>query len=258
MAANRSLEYKVIAQEMLNLSHTGFGQVAHSGLKNRWLENGLFESQPKLRASPRFLCSSIDAMQDVDAMQDLELDNLDDRSGWTGDAIGRRDRAIARGLHHIGELTDWDYGEAWIPSPEGPILELHPACYITSRRSPSEVRAIEQFRICTGGLTFPPNVGLPGRVWASRQSEWLADAASQSERIFLRHHIAKAFGIKAGFGVPVLAPNADIDSSESVLAVLAFFRLEADADPSLTEPVSMAAMQLGAELASLLRDNSSQ
>ncbi|HEY9614516.1 GAF domain-containing protein [Allocoleopsis sp.] len=123
-------------------------------------------------------------------------------------------------LHNICEFTHWDYGEVWIPCKEGTILELYSAFYITPHRSNAQIDALEQFRICTKGFTFPPGVGLPGRVWSSQQPEWLPDACSVSERVFLRNQIAKAFGVKTGFGIPLVV-------SDRVLAVLVFFMLDA-------------------------------
>jgi hypothetical protein len=142
-------------------------------------------------------------------------------------------------LNTICEFTHWDYGEAWIPSQEGTILELHSAFYITPHRSYAQVDALEQFRTCTQGFTFPPGVGLPGRVWSSQQAEWLPNASSVSERVFLRHHIAKAFGLKTGFGVPVLV-------NHRMLAVLVFFMLDAcEEDKQLTEVVATILTQIG-------------
>ncbi|NJP10892.1 MAG: GAF domain-containing protein [Leptolyngbyaceae cyanobacterium RU_5_1] len=150
--------------------------------------------------------------------------------------------ALDNVLSIICEFTGWDYGEAWIPFKEGRILELHPVCYISPHRSDADRYALEQFRNCTKGLTFPYNVGLPGRVWASQRIEWLNNPASQSERIFLRHHIAKAFGVKTGFGVPVLA-------GDRVLAVLAFFMLDSPMeDKGLTELISTLTNQIGNKL----------
>jgi hypothetical protein len=60
-----------------------------------------------------------------------------------------------------------------------------------------------------------------------------------SERVFLRHHIAKAFGLKTGFGVPVLV-------NHRMLAVLVFFMLDAcEEDKQLTEVVATILTQIG-------------
>jgi hypothetical protein len=47
--------------------------------------------------------------------------------------------------------------------------------------------------------------GLPGRIARSRYPEWIEDVSAQTENYFLRNQIARAFGIRAGFGFPVYA-----------------------------------------------------
>ena len=124
--------------------------------------------------------------------------------------------ALEATLVHLCETAKWDYGEIWIPAATGNVLELHPTAYITAARNPATTIALEQFWDCTRGLVFPPNVGLPGRVWVSQRAEWLADATAPSEREFLRHYIAKALGVKTGLGIPVLIDRR-------VVAVFVFF-----------------------------------
>jgi signal transduction protein with GAF and PtsI domain len=108
------------------------------------------------------------------------------------------------------------------------------------------VLALKQFRYCSEAFILSPDVGLPGRVYSSQQSEWLSDASAQSETYFLRNQIAKAFGIKAGFGVPILI-NCE------VVVVLVFFMLEVRAeDKQLIEFTQAAATQLGELLSRFL------
>jgi GAF domain-containing protein len=59
------------------------------------------------------------------------------------------------------------------------------------------------------------------------------------ETYFLRHYIAKAYGVRTGLGVPIIANN-------QVLAVLVFFMLSIRSeDKELVELVTAAATQLG-------------
>jgi len=147
--------------------------------------------------------------------------------------------ALTVALSQVCEFTGWDYGEAWIPSLEGTILELCPAWYKNTHGDKAYMFCLEQFRLCSEGLIFPKAIGLPGRVWSSQQPEWIADASAQSETFFLRNQIAQAFGIKAGFGVPIIADY-------QVLAVLVFFLSEArEPDRRLVELIVAAAKQLG-------------
>lgn len=149
-------------------------------------------------------------------------------------------------LLQICQVTNWNYGEAWIPSENGAVAELSPVWHIDASSCSTSILNLEQFRLCSESLVFPPTIGLPGRVWASRQPEWVADASAQSETYFLRNQIAKAFGVKAGFGIPIL-------TEQQVLAVLVFFMLEArQENKQLVELVVAVSLQLGPLLQAFL------
>ncbi|MEG3957972.1 adenylate/guanylate cyclase domain-containing protein [Microcoleus sp. herbarium2] len=113
-------------------------------------------------------------------------------------------------LHQVGETIRWDVGEAWIPDAEGTVLQSAPGWYASNAR-------MDSFRSESEQLTFAMNIGLPGRVWASKQPEWVEDI-SQGYPHFLQSQIALELGFKAGFGVPILV-------GDEVLAVLVFFKL---------------------------------
>ncbi|MEG5060117.1 adenylate/guanylate cyclase domain-containing protein [Microcoleus sp. A2-C5] len=113
-------------------------------------------------------------------------------------------------LHQVGETIGWDLGEAWIPNSKGTALQSARGWYASSAN-------MESFRTQSEQLTFPMNIGLPGRVWASKQPEWVEDI-SQGYPLFIRSKIALDIGFKAGFGVPILV-------GDEVLAVLVFFKI---------------------------------
>jgi adenylate cyclase len=113
-------------------------------------------------------------------------------------------------LHQVGQTIRWDVGEAWIPDAEGTVLQSAPGWYASNAR-------MDSFRSESEKLTFARNIGLPGRVWASKQPEWVEDI-SQGYPHFLQSQIALELGFKAGFGVPILV-------GDEVLAVLVFFKL---------------------------------
>ena len=121
---------------------------------------------------------------------------------------------LYKAIKLVCKTGEWDYGEAWIPS--GDILELSPVWY-----SRPDSEAIEKFRLCSEAFVIPPNQGLPGRVWAKGQPEWIVDVSARSETYFLRNQIAKACGVKAGFGIPVKCER-------QVIVVLVFFMGTAD------------------------------
>ncbi len=146
---------------------------------------------------------------------------------------------LTQALGHVCELTHWDYGEVWMPNSDGTILQLSPASYINTDQSKVSIFALEQFKLCSQAFILSPGVGLPGRVYLSQQPEWIDDVSVQSETYFLRHYIAKAFGVKTGLGVPII-------SNDRVLAILVFFMLSVRSqDKQLVELVTAVATWLG-------------
>ena len=126
-------------------------------------------------------------------------------------------KGLAYALKAICEFARWDYGEAWVPSEEGTILEISPVWYVNSSIDSVTVNSLEIFRFCSEGFVMPPKVGLPGRVWLSHQAEWISNLSTQSEGYFLRNKIAKACGIKTGLAIPLFI-------NHEVGAVLTFFK----------------------------------
>ncbi|MEG4169771.1 MULTISPECIES: adenylate/guanylate cyclase domain-containing protein [unclassified Microcoleus] len=131
----------------------------------------------------------------------------------------------------ICKTIEWNLGEAWIPCSEG-FLKCATGRYVSDL-------SFAQFRQTSWQLTFAPGVGLPGRIWQSQQSEWIEDVSTAPEQVFLRAEIARNVGLKAAFGVPIVADN-------QVLAILIFYREKVlKCQPRLLELVSAVATQLG-------------
>ncbi|WP_293337458.1 adenylate/guanylate cyclase domain-containing protein [Microcoleus sp. CAWBG58] len=131
----------------------------------------------------------------------------------------------------ICQTIEWNLGEAWIPNSDG-VLRCARGRYVSDS-------SFAQFRQTSWQLTFAPGVGLPGRIWQSQQSEWIEDVSTASEQVFLRSEIAVNVGLKAAFGLPILADN-------QVLAILIFYREKVlESQPRLLELVSAVATQLG-------------
>lgn len=162
-------------------------------------------------------------------------------------------------LRQVCEATGWSYGEAWIPNPDtGTLLQCSPAWYnadscqnYPQERAPVDINLISQeaslkkFRRISETLTFPPDSGLPGRVWLSGQPEWIQDVSGSPATQFLRAQIARGVGFKAGLGIPIIS-NVPETKSSKTLAVLVFFMFAShQEDKHLVELISMAATQLG-------------
>lgn len=175
--------------------------------------------------------------------------------------------ALSVTLRTVCELTKWEYGEAWLPCSQ--ILECSPAWYGNT--------ATEKFRQEREKLTFSLNIGLPGRVWASQQPEWIEDISMQTDSFVVRTQAYDA-GIKTGFAVPIIinenvvnkeyssdclhqvmpcvseqskiidlgTRNAIQSSNQRVLAILTFFFTQSSGtDKHWAELVTTVAMQLG-------------
>ncbi|BAY09561.1 PAS domain S-box protein [Calothrix sp. NIES-2098] len=140
--------------------------------------------------------------------------------------------ALALVLRLICHNISWDFGEAWLPSDDGNILEHSLSWY-------GEQNTLEEFWLESKTLKLTLGEDLPGRVWQNKQPEWIEDVSHVSQPVFLRSPQALKVGLKAVFGVPILAGN-------KVLAVLVFFKSSSvSVDKRLLLLVGAVAAQLG-------------
>jgi hypothetical protein len=121
-------------------------------------------------------------------------------------------------LGEVCEATAWEYGEVWTVAANQRILELNPTWRIKSQLSNDRRRDWGHFYLCSKEFILHFGEGLPGRTWISQTPQWIANVSAESESYFLRNQIAKAFGVKAGFGIPV--------ETRQLQVVLAFFMSE--------------------------------
>jgi len=184
---------------------------------------------------PKSFFFVIEMTEDKRVEPEIQLQALSQAISESPDFVS----ALTIALSKVCELTNCDYAEAWIPYKDTKLLELSPAWYINTHKGSAYLSTLEQFRLCSEAFILSPGIGLPGRVWSSQQPEWICDVSAESETYFLRNHIAKAFGIKAGFGIPVLGNH------QGKSAVLVFFMLEArEVDKQLVDLAQAAATQL--------------
>ena len=138
--------------------------------------------------------------------------------------------ALVVTLEKVCIATGWVYGEAWIPDQEGKQLVRDHAFY-------SKVESLKRFSELSGAYTFPPGVGLPGRVWSLKQPVWVRNVTVDPN--YPRAPIAKEVGLQAAIGFPVF-------SDKEMVAVLVFYMLEAlERDERLVGFVSSVVVQLG-------------
>jgi len=133
-------------------------------------------------------------------------------------------------LRKVCETTGWVLGEAWVPRSDGSHLEFSSAWY-------TSIEGLEKFIKASEEFTFASGVGLPGRVWATKQPIWIRDVTLDAN--FPRAQIAGEVGLKAAAGIPVPA-------GDEVIAVLDFFvREPREGDERFIRLVSAVAAQLG-------------
>lgn len=150
---------------------------------------------------------------------------------------GDLNEALAAALQRICHLTGWVYGEAWLPSSDGSVLERSPVWC-------SSVNGLEKFHHYSKVFTFPPGKGLPGRVWVSKKPLWIKDVTQDAN--YLRISLAREAGLKTGLAVPIVAEN-------EVLSVIVFYMNESRAeDESFVRLVSAVGAQLGSVIRSKL------
>ncbi len=139
--------------------------------------------------------------------------------------------AMQIALEKVCEATGWNYAEAWVQGKDKKLVCSN-VWYISDG-------SLEKFRKFSEGFTFSLGEGIPGRVWLSRQPEWIPDVSLMKATIFPRVTAVKEAGLKAGLGVPIIADG-------KVLAVLVFFMFEPrKKDERLVSIVSAVATELG-------------
>ncbi|MBI3089585.1 MAG: PAS domain S-box protein [Candidatus Tectomicrobia bacterium] len=175
-------------------------------------------------------------LRDIGARLRVEAE-ADLLHGITRDLAACEDfRAALRvAVSRICKATGWDYGAAWAPDRDGQLLERE-AFYCCGDD------ATEEFARQSGAFKFSCGAGLPGRVWASRRPEWIADVAQLNEADFPRRTLAENAGLKGAFAAPV-------GTDDQFLAVLVFFSQKIQAeDQWLLAMVSAVTAQVASAL----------
>ncbi|MGH9669335.1 MAG: response regulator [Terriglobales bacterium] len=138
--------------------------------------------------------------------------------------------ATPRVLEAICKILDWEHGALWSVDREAGLLR----CVETWHRPGVQFTAFETLSRQT---TFPPGVGLPGRVWASGKPAWIPDVTEDTN--FPRAPVAATEGLRAAFGFPILL-------GPGVLGVMEFFSREIrEPDEELLKMLATIGSQVG-------------
>jgi PAS domain S-box-containing protein len=135
-----------------------------------------------------------------------------------------------RVLRAVGECLGWDVGVLWRVDREAEVLR----CVELWHRASIEV---SEFERVSRDLAFAPGLGLPGRVWASLEPEYIADVVLDGN--FPRGPIAEREGLHEAFGFPILLGG-------EVLGVIEFFSREiSQPDQELLNVLATIGSQIG-------------
>jgi len=122
------------------------------------------------------------------------------------------DDALKVTIRQLCPMIGWDLGEAWIPNHKSSQLEYSCGWYTSEKN-------LKIFVEQSKTLTLAPNEGLPGRIWAAKQLEWIEDFSSELNPISIRQQTALEVGLKTALGIPILI-------NDKVLAILVFYKTQ--------------------------------
>jgi PAS domain S-box-containing protein len=113
-------------------------------------------------------------------------------------------------LQAVCESVDWQLGAFWNVDKQANLLRCVDI-WSAPTFNPSEFTAV------MGVMTFPPGIGLPGRVWESRKPSWIDDIVV--DKNFPRLPFAPSSGLHGAFAFPILL-------ADEVTGVIEFFSRE--------------------------------
>jgi PAS domain S-box-containing protein len=140
------------------------------------------------------------------------------------------EEATPRILQAVCECLVWDLGALWRHDREAGVLRCvevwHP-----------ESIAVPEFGAASRESTLEPGIGLPGRVWSTREPAFIPDVVHDPD--FVRAPVAGREGLHAAFGVPILLGG-------EVLGVMEFFSREVrQPDRDLINVMATIGSQIG-------------
>lgn len=161
---------------------------------------------------------------------EMERDLLQDLSLAISEAEDLKS-ALNTAIKKICEVTEWRFGEAWVPNHEKTAFE-----FVNVWDKWGE--DINKFIEFSKGVIFRSGEGLPGRIWATKKPEWVRDLSVNGEG-YLRADSALKADLRSGFGIPIIA-------GDEVIAVIVFYMQESrEEDAHLVDLVSSVAVQIG-------------
>ena len=133
-------------------------------------------------------------------------------------------------LQAICDSVEWELGLIWNVDKQANLLRC-----IEMWHEPTV--DVAEFKAVSKVMTFPPGIGLPGRVWAGGEPAWIPDVMQDVN--FPRVPIAKTTGLHGAFAFPILFGG-------EVTGVIEFFsRKVREPDDDLLRMMSALGSQIG-------------
>jgi PAS domain S-box-containing protein len=133
-------------------------------------------------------------------------------------------------LPAVCDCLRWDFGSLWIVENKKNVLK----CVEHWARPGLKLK---EFATATRAAIFEPGVGLPGRVWRSGKSAWVADVLADTN--FPRLTIAARCGLHSALAAPIVL-------GKKTLGVVEFFsRNIREPDTDLLEMFAALGSQIG-------------
>jgi len=133
-------------------------------------------------------------------------------------------------LQSLCESLEWDVGVLWTVERKTDKLRCSEMWHTPSVEIP-------EFEALTRQITFSPQVGLPGTVYATKAPLWITNVVSNAN--FPRAAVAAKEKLHGAFGFPILAGN-------TILGVIEFFCHEIQpADDDLLKLMASIGEQIG-------------
>jgi PAS domain S-box-containing protein len=140
------------------------------------------------------------------------------------------EEATEKILQAVCECLAWDVGALWIVDREVGVLRCVEFWH-------KETVAVPQFEAITRESIFAPGIGLPGRVWSSREPAYIPDVVHDAN--FFRASVAAREGLHAALAFPILLGT-------DVLGVIDFFSHEIrQPDQELLNMMAALGSQIG-------------
>ncbi|MBM3847544.1 MAG: PAS domain S-box protein, partial [Verrucomicrobia bacterium] len=138
--------------------------------------------------------------------------------------------ALAAALEVICSTLNWTVGDAWRRDREAEVLRYEASWQQTAAE-------VSDFVNHSRTINFKAGVGLPGRAWSTKSSQWVPNVIEDSN--FLRTAHAAAAGLHTGLAVPIITEG-------EVWGVLNFFtsRIE-EPDHKLLETLNSIGVLIG-------------